>query len=113
MKPKRSTLVLTLVAAFVLGMATQVFLPSKAEAAEVCPSDGITRVTSGSVATGSTCHQAFTNLVNQEWPKMNCSYGLYSYEFFHNGCQWNGSAYQTTGWYEYECQTDCQGGPPT
>lgn len=107
MKPKIPTVTLTLTAVFFLAMTTQILLPRGADAAEACPSDGITRVTSGSTATGATCFEAFSNLVDQERAKMDCDHGIYSYDFFHNGCHWNGSAYQTTGWYEYECQTDC------
>jgi hypothetical protein len=107
MRLRTHALPFALATIFLVTMTVQILAPHSAEAAEVCPSDGITRVTSGSTATGSTCNQAFSNLVTQELAKMNCDFGLYSYEFFHNGCHWTGSTYQTTGWYEYECQTDC------
>jgi hypothetical protein len=82
-------------------------VPSAVEALPVCPSDGITRTTSGSTAYGSTCNDALGNLSSQEWPKMSCPYGLYDYTFIHNDCYWNGSVYQATGWFSYQCQTDC------
>lgn len=86
-------------------------LPWSVEARPVCPSDGIARTTSGSSATGADCEEALTRLAAQERPKMDCPHGLFSYEFVHNSCQWTGSMYQVTGWFEYECQTDCYGDP--
>ncbi|HEY0557075.1 MAG TPA: hypothetical protein VGG20_22660, partial [Thermoanaerobaculia bacterium] len=75
-----------------------------------CPSDGITRTTSGSVATGSTCDQATINLMwNQEAPKIDCPYGSTGLTLISNTCSWNGSAYQLTGWIQYQCLTDCYG----
>lgn len=100
-------LLAALAAAIVLAL-----LPWSADARPVCPSDGISRTTSGSTATGADCGEASSNLWAQELPKMNCPYGIFTYEFVHNECQWTGSAYQVTGWFEYQCQTDCYGGDP-
>lgn len=90
-----------------VALAALAVLPLAALALPVCPSDGIGHQTSGSIGTGSTCNEAFTNLVSQEVAKMDCEFGLYSEEFHHNNCTWNGSAYQVLGWYDYECQTNC------
>lgn len=102
--PSSRNLVHQAALAAVLALA---ILPIAAFALPICPSDGIARETSGSTATGSTCNEAYTNLNNQERAKMTCEYGLFDYEFIHNTCSWNGSAYQVAGWFEYECQTNC------
>lgn len=82
-------------------------LPSSVDAVPACPSDGIVRTTSGSTAYGATCDDALSNLSAEEWPKMNCPYGISKYTFVYNNCTWTGSGYEVTGWYRYECQTNC------
>lgn len=86
-------------------------LPSTVHGLPACPSDGIARTTSGSTGTGTTCNNAFLNLAAQERAKMTCAYGVYDDTFIHNGCHWNGSSYQATGWFNYECMTNCYGPP--
>lgn len=110
MRKNHLATVLALVAALALSVLASA--PRQAEARPVCPSDGVSRTTSGSTATGSTCDQALSNLASQEWPKINCPYGIYSYTFVYNSCAWNGWAYQVTGWYQYYCQTDCYNTDP-
>lgn len=104
---KSSVLIrLLFVSALVTLLSISGLAPS-AEARPQCPWDGVTRTTSGSTATGSTCDQALSNLSAQEWPKMNCPYGFLEWTFVHNNCSWNGSAWVVTGWFQYKCQTDC------
>jgi hypothetical protein len=107
MKKLVSTLALTFCVALV---ATMLLVPTT-EARPKCPSDGIVHTTSGSTGYGATCNDAFIALNQQESAKIDCPYGMFDRNFVHNGCHWNGSSYQATGWFTYECQTDCYGEP--
>jgi hypothetical protein len=86
-------------------------LPASVEAGTSCPGDDVIFTTPGSTVYGATCNDAYLNLGTQERSMMNCPYGVYEDQIHHNGCYWNGSTYQVTGWFYYECQTDCVGDP--
>jgi hypothetical protein len=108
-----TTSVLTvLVVAILFSMLSS---PRPAEALPQCPGDGTVQTTTGSSGTGASCNDAFTALWQQEMAKVSC--GCLGFgnsnnlaenpTLTNNPCSWNGSAYQVTGWLDYECATNC------
>jgi hypothetical protein len=110
---RRLTFVLTLLAIAVL--SSMLSSPRLAGALPQCPGNGTVQSTSGSSGIGASCNDAYAALWQQEMAKVTC--GCLGFGFTdnlesnpmldHNPCSWNGSAYQVTGWFEYECATNC------
>jgi hypothetical protein len=105
MRKQASTPAVLIVIAAVVSVLS---FPRLGAALPECPTDGITRTTSGSCATGTTCNDAYSLLWNQELPKINCPFGSDLDTLVSSNCSWNGSAYQVTGWIQYQCMTDCR-----
>lgn len=80
-----------------------------AEGLPPCPCLEERYTTPGRTGTGATCTEAITDLREQLYPLIDCDYGSCAQQLFRNNCYLVGGSYQTDGWYQYGCQTNCYG----